>query len=268
MIIIGEKINGFIKKTLAAIESKDEEYLKELAIKQTESGAAFIDICAGTSVEIEKETLTWLINLVQDTVDTPICVDSSDPNTIIEMLPLVKKPGLINSISKEEGKCETVLPVIADTEWSVVALTCDVNGIPDDPKEKLRIAKEIVADADALGIAHERLYIDPLVATLASKPESFVSFSEAVRLIRAEFPDIHITSGLSNISFGMPYRKALNMQFLSLAMAAGMDSAIIDPTSPDMLATMYASAALLGNDPRCRQYLRAYKKGLFPVKPN
>ena len=266
MILIGEKINGFIPRTLEAIESKDEGYLKDLARRQTEGGAAYIDVCAGMRPEVEKETLEWLIGLVQDTVDTPLCIDSSDPQLIVEMLPLAHRPGLINSVSKEEGKTETVFPIIADSEWAVVALTCDSTGIPDDPQIKYAIARQIIKEAEDYGIAHNRLFVDPCVTTLATKQDCLINFNEAVRLIKAEYPDVHITSGLSNISFGMPCRKVINMQFLSLAMAAGMDSAIMDSTSPDMLATMHATEALLGNDKYCMGYLKAYKAGQFGAK--
>jgi 5-methyltetrahydrofolate--homocysteine methyltransferase len=268
MIIIGEKINGFIPKTLAAIESRDEAYIRELALGQAAGHADYIDVCAGTAPDVERDTLKWLIEIVQDTVDTPLCLDSSDPQVIVDLIDLANKPGLINSISLEEGKCETLLPVIADTPWRVVALTCDKNGIPDDPQVKFEIAGKIIEQANALGIVNDRLLIDPLVTTLATKSNSLVNFTAAVRLIKAEYPDVHITSGLSNISFGMPYRKAINTQFLALTMAAGMDSAIMDPMSPDMQSTLHATNALLGNDEYCMGYLQAYRDGLFAVKPS
>jgi 5-methyltetrahydrofolate--homocysteine methyltransferase len=268
MIIIGEKINGFIPKTLAAIEAHDESYIKDLAKAQVENGSSFIDVCAGTAPEIERETMEWLMGLIQDVVDTPLSIDSSDPQLIVDLLPLANKPGLINSISLEEGKCETVFPVIADTKWSVVCLTCDNNGIPDDPQVKYDIAKRIIDQAETFGITHERIFIDPLVTTLATKQDSLLNFSGAIRLIKADYPDVHFTSGLSNISFGMPYRKAINMQFLALAMAAGMDSAIMDPTSSDMQATLHATSALLGEDEYCMEYLSAYRDGLFGAKPS
>ncbi|MDR3315001.1 MAG: methyltetrahydrofolate cobalamin methyltransferase [Coriobacteriales bacterium] len=263
MIIIGEKINGFIPKTLEAIKAHDEKYIKELATKQAAGRASYIDVCAGVEPAIEHETMEWLIDLVQGTVDTPLCIDSSDPQVIVDMIPRANKEGLINSISLESGKCEIVLPAIAGTNWKVVALTCDDNGIPEDPQVKFEIAKKIVALADQNGIPHDNLLIDPLVTTLATKGDSLVGFNQAVRLIKAAFPDVHITSGLSNISFGMPYRKALNTQFLALAMAAGMDSAIMDPMSADMQATMHAVDALLGNDEYCMNYLEAFREGLF-----
>jgi 5-methyltetrahydrofolate--homocysteine methyltransferase len=266
MIIIGEKINGFIPATLKAIESRDEAYIREIAQKQTEFGADFLDICAGTAPETERETLKWLIGIAQDAVGTPLCLDSSDVSVILEMMPLAKKPGVINSVSGEAGKCEAILPVIADTDWKVIMLTCDKDGIPTDPDVKFEIAKDLIGKAQSHGIALDRILIDPLVTTLATTGTSLLSFNEAVRKIKSEWPSVHITSGLSNISFGMPFRKAINTQFLALAMSAGMDSAIMDPMSADMRATLYATDALLGNDDFCMNYLTAYRSGVIGAK--
>ena len=263
MIIVGEKINGFIPRTLEAIEAKDEAYIRAIAKSQTEYGADFIDVCAGTAPEIERETLRWLLEIVQDEVDTPICIDSSDVDVLLEMMELAKKPGMINSISGETGKCEAILPAIQGTDWKVVALTCDQNGIPTDPNVKFRIAEGLIAKAQEHGVAFDNIFIDPLVTTLATTNDSLPSFNEAVRMIKGAYPQVHITSGLSNISFGMPYRKAINTQFLALAMSAGMDSAIMDPTSADMRATLYATEALLGNDEYCMNYLTAFRKGFI-----
>ena len=123
MIIIGEKINGSIPATARAIANKDEAFIRNLALKQTEMGADYIDVAAGTSPEIERETIKWLMDIVQDTVDTPLCIDSSDCNVLLDMLPHAKRPGMLNSVSEEHGKCEILLPKIADTEWKIVALT-------------------------------------------------------------------------------------------------------------------------------------------------
>jgi len=265
MIIIAEKINGFIPATAKAIAARDEAYIRMLAEQQTEMGADFIDVCAGTDAEIERETLEWLIGLVQDTVDTPLCIDSSDCELLLEMLPLVKKPGIFNSVSDEHGKCEKVFPVLADTEWDIVALTCDNRGISNDPKVKFEIAETIIAKAASYGITEDRLYIDPLVATLSTTQGALVAFNEAVRMIKEKYPKVHITSGLSNISFGMPNRQAINRQFLALAMGAGMDSAIMDPLSADMRATLFATQALLGQDDFCMEYISAYRRGMIDL---
>ncbi|MDR1496544.1 MAG: dihydropteroate synthase [Clostridiales Family XIII bacterium] len=262
MIIIGEKINGFIPSTLKAIEDKDDGFIRELAEKQSKYGSAYIDVCAGTDPGIEHETLEWLIGIIQETTDTPLSIDSSDVSTIIDMIPLAKKPGLINSVSGEGDKCEKLFPVIADTEWSVVALTCDdENGIPTDPEIKATIAGDIIEKAAAMGIAQERLFIDPLVTTLATTSDAFASFGDAVRIIKERYPDVHITSGLSNISYGLPYRRSINRVFLTLAMSTGMDSAIIDPTAEDMRAAIFATEALLGKDNYSMNYLTAFRNG-------
>jgi 5-methyltetrahydrofolate--homocysteine methyltransferase len=266
MIIIGEKINGSIPSTAKAIQEKNETFIRNLAIRQSEMGADYIDVAAGTAPELERETLTWLINIVQDAVETPLCIDSSDCNVILDMIPLAKRPGMLNSVSEEHGKCEILLPKVADSEWKIVALTCDNKGISEDPKVKFDIAVTIVEKAKKLGIAVDRLFIDPLVTTVSSNNSSLLSFNETLTNIKTKYPEIHITSGLSNISFGMPFRKAINQQFLTLAMAAGMDSAIMDPTSDDMRATLYAVDALLGRDRNCRRFLTAFRKGLIGPK--
>ena len=266
MIIIGEKINGFIPSTARAIAERDEAFIRDLALRQTETGADYIDLAAGTSPEKERETLAWLINVAQDTVDTPLCIDSSDCEVLLDMIPLAKRPGMLNSVSEEHGKCEILFPKVADTEWKIVALTCDNNGIPSDAKGKFDIAVAIVEKAKRFGITADRLFIDPLVAAISAKGDSLLSFNNTLAGIKNKYPEIHITSGLSNISFGMPYRKAINQQFLAFALEAGMDSAIMDPTSGDMRTTLYAAEALLGRDRNCRNYLNAFRKGLIGPK--
>jgi 5-methyltetrahydrofolate--homocysteine methyltransferase len=269
MIIIGEKINGFIPSTARAIAERDEGFIRDLALRQTETGADYLDVAAGTSPELERETLAWLINIVQDTVDTPLCIDSPDCAVLLDLIPLAKRPGLLNSVSEEHGKCEILFPPVAETEWKIVALTCDNQGIPSDPEVKLDIALSILGKAKNFGITPDRLFIDPLVAAISARGDSLLSFNDTLIRLKNQCPEIHITSGLSNISFGMPYRKAINRQFLAFAMEAGMDSAIMDPTSEDMRATLRATEALLGRDRNCRNYLNAFRKGLIgPKKTN
>jgi len=267
MVVIGEKINGFIPATANAIAQRDEAYIRMLAEKQTAAGAHYIDVCAGTDADVEREALTWLIEIVQDTVDTPLSIDSSDCELLLDLMPLVKKTGIFNSVSDEHGKCEKVFPKLADTDWSIVALTCDNRGISNNPEVKFEIADTIITKARSHGITEDRLYIDPLVATLSTTQDSLVVFCDAVRMIKKKYPKVHITSGLSNISYGMPFRLAIDRQFLALAMAAGMDSAIMNPLSADMRATLYATQTLLGNDDFCMEYLGAYRSGLIGAKP-
>lgn len=267
MIIIGEKINGAIPSSAAAITNRDEAFIRNLAIRQTEAGADYLDICAGTDPSCELEVMKWLIDIVQDTVETPLCIDSPNPEILKAVMPMVKKPGIINSVSGEGNKCEVLYPLLADNDWKVVALTCDDSGIPYDAKSKAAIAGLMIEKAGTYGITPDRIFIDPLVMALSAVNDSLLVFVDAIHRIKSKYPDVKTTSGLSNISFGMPHRKAINLNFLTLAMNAGMDSAIIDPTNRDTYTTLLATEALLCRDKYCRTYNTAYRKGrIGPVK--
>ncbi|WP_407313552.1 methyltetrahydrofolate cobalamin methyltransferase [Desulfosporosinus sp. SB140] len=267
MIIIGEKINGTIPSVKNAIAERDEEYIRNLALKQTEAGAHYLDVCASTAPEYEVETLIWLMNLVQDTVDTPLCIDSPNAAVIKEVFKYARRPGLINSVSEEGNKCEVIFPLIEGTEWQVIALTCDSRGIPSDIETRVEITRNIVEKAQRHGITPDRIHIDPLVLALSADNKSLLNFTETLKRVKELYPSIKVTSGLSNISFGMPLRKVVNQGFLTIALYAGMDSAILDPANRDMMATLMATEALLGRDRLCRNFSNAFRKNkIGPIK--
>ncbi|MGI6217644.1 MAG: dihydropteroate synthase, partial [Coriobacteriales bacterium] len=178
------------------------------------------------------------------------------------------KPGIINSVSMEGDKCDIVLPKIEGTDWGVVALLCDNSGIPEDAEGRLEVFTRVMEQMKKHDIAPNRVYIDPLVETLGANEESLIMFAEVTREVKKQYPSIHITSGLSNISFGLPYRRMINMAFLVLAMEAGMDSAIIDPLVKEFQGVMYAANALIGNDEMGIEYIGAFRDGVFgrPLK--
>lgn len=267
MIIIGEKINGTIPSVKAAIEKKDADYIAALAVKQTEAGATYIDVCASTAPEFEIETLKWLMDIVQNATDTPLCLDSPNPRVIEAVFKYANKPGLINSISEEGDKCEVLLPLLEGNSWQVVGLTCDNKGIPNDVKTKLEITKIMVEKAAKYGITPDRMHIDPCVMALSTENNSMLNFAEEIRQIKALYPTIHVTGAISNMSFGLPVRSLLNKTCMAFAMEAGMDSAVIDPLNRDMMGTIFATYALLGQDKHCRKYSKAYRQGqIGPVK--
>lgn len=255
MIIIGEKLNGSIPSVAKAIAEKDADLIRERARMQAEAGATFLDVCASVEEAVEVETLKWMIDLVQEVTDTPICVDSPSARSCVAAIPFCKRPGLINSVSLEGDKIDTIFPVIADTDWECVALLCDNDGIPDSVDRRMKIFFGIMEKAKQYGIAPSRLHIDPLVVTLGTDQTALTVFADCCRRIKYEYPEIHITSGLSNISFGLPVRKNINQAFMVLAMNAGMDSAIVDPTNKNMIGMIYATNALLERDEYCLQYI-------------
>lgn len=259
MIIIGEKLNGSIPSVAKAIADKDAELIRERARKQAEAGATFLDVCASVEEEVEVETLKWMIDLVQEVTDTLICVDSPSARSCVAAIPFCKKPGLINSVSLEGDKIDTIFPVIADTDWECVALLCDNDGIPDSVEKRMEVFHGIMEKAKEYQIAPSRLHIDPLVVTLSTDETALTVFADCCRQIKAEYPEIHITSGLSNISFGLPARKNINQAFMVLAMNAGMDSAIVDPTNKNMIGMIYATNALLERDEYCLNYIAKFQ---------
>ena len=266
MIIVGEKLNGSIKSVAQAIQSRNAEFVRDLATRQLERRADYIDICSGVP-ERDAEVLGWMIDLIQtDHPGVRFSIDSSNPDTILSCMQKCRNPGMINSVSLETGKIEKILPVAAEMKgWNIIALLMDNNGIPETVEKRMENFENLIAKTKEFGIAENRLFIDPLVFSVATTPESFLNFINTSKLIREAHPDIHIISGLSNISFGLPYRKAINHALLIGAMLNGMDSAIMDPLNADMLGGIYATEALTNLDEYCIEYLEAYRDGMFGI---
>jgi len=263
MIIIGEKINGSIPVVAEAIAKRDAEFIKHRAKIQADARATYIDCCASVPEAEEVETLKWMIDCIQEAVDTPICVDSPSPKVLKEVFPYCKKPGLVNSVSGEGDKIDILFPAIADTDWGVVALCSDDTGIPKTAEDRLRVFHHIMDKAKEYNIAPSRIHVDPLIEMLCTSEDGIAMVEEVISTIRSEYPDIHITAAVSNISFNLPKRKLVNMAFTTLAMKAGLDSAIFDPCIKDLLGVVFATEALLGNDEYCMEYIDAYRDGLF-----
>ncbi len=265
MIFIGEKINGSIPAVAEAIAKRDADFIRERARIQTEAGATFIDVCASVEDDVEVETLEWLIGLVQEVTDLPICIDSPNANSCVAAMKFCKKPGMINSVSGEGDKCDVVFPAIAGTDWQCIALLC-AKGIPASAEERLDVFHTIIDKANHYGVKVGNLHIDPLVEMLCTSEDGINMIVDVMHQIRKEQPTIHITGAVSNISFNLPVRRLLNQAFVVLSMNAGMDSAVLDPTNRDMMGMIYATEAMLGLDDYCMEYISAYREGLFGNK--
>ncbi len=267
MLIIGEKLNGAIKTVSEAIKNRDEAFIRGLASKQLDSRADYLDICSGTP-NGDAEILKWMIEIIQkDHPDVKFSLDSPNPDTILECIPLCKNPGMINSVSLEGGKIEKIFPAVVNNKsWKVIALLLDETGMPETVEKRMENFHGIMEKVKEYGIPTDSIYFDPLVFTVGTSPDSFLNFIGTAEKIKKEYQNAHIVSGLSNISYGLPYRKAINHAFLVGAMMYGMDSAIMDPLNRDMLAGVYATEALLGTDEYCIEYLSAYRDDLFGVQ--
>lgn len=267
MIIIGEKINGSIPSVAKAIAEKDGETIKKLAKVQAEAGATYIDVCASVSEDIEVETMKWLIDLVQEVTDLPIAVDSPSVKVCAECMKFCKRPGLFNSVSMEGDKTDIAFPILAQNpQWEVVALLNDDNGIPQTAERRLEVFANLMAKAKQFGIDPSRFHIDPLVEMLCTSEDGINMVTTVIKEIKAQYPAIHITGAISNISFNLPARKLVNQGFVVLAMNAGMDSAILDPLNRDMMGMIFAAEALLGLDEYCMEYINGFRKGIYGPK--
>ena len=266
MIIIGEKINGSIPIVAEAIAKRDSEFIKARAKLQAESGATYIDCCASVPEAEEVETLKWMIDCIQEVTDLPISIDSPSPDVLAQAYKFCKKPGIFNSVSGEGHKIDTIFPIMAEPGnegWQVIALLSDNTGIPKCAADRLKVFDKIMAKAKEYGIAPNRIHIDPLVEMLCTSEDGIATNIETITSVREQYPSIHITAAISNISFNLPVRKLINYGFLVLAMNAGLDSGIMDPTNKDMLGLVYATEALLGLDDYCMEYIGAYREGLI-----
>ena len=263
MIIIGEKINGSITAVAEAIANRDAEFIKNRAKAQAEAGATFIDCCASVPEAEEVETLKWMIDCIQEVTDLPIAVDSPSADVIKEAYKFCKKEGIINSVSGEGDKVDTIFPLIADSKWGVICLLSDDTGIPKTAADRLKVFDYIMSKAKEYNISPDRLYIDPLVEMLCTSEDGMAMNVEVMSTIRKQYPDIHLVAAVSNISFNLPVRKLVNLGYTVLAMNAGLDSAILDPLNRDMMGVIYATEALLGLDDYCMEYIGAYREGIF-----
>lgn len=265
MIFIGEKINGTRKAIQEAILNRDADFIKKTALDQANAGADYLDVNAGTDPSREQEDMLWLLEVVQSVTDTPICIDSSTPEVIKEAIHVVNKTPMINSINGDPARLKSFIPFIRERDCDVIALALDESqsGMPKTVAERMAVLERIFEATRAAGIADDKVYVDPLIMAVATDQQAGLIAFESIRAIRQAYPQAHITGGLSNISFGMPNRALVNRTFLTLAVAAGMDSAVVNPENSALIESLKATELLLGQDRFCRNYTTAAKSNFI-----
>ncbi len=256
MIIVGELINTSREGLEEAVKERDTEFIQDLAKKQEEAGADYVDVNCGTLIKQEVEAMEWLVETAQEVVDVPLSVDSPDPEAIEVGLEKHEGQALVNSITDEDERYEDVLPLIKEYDAKVIALLMEDEGMPDDCDDRIRIATSLVDKLKSDGIEEDRIFVDPIIQPIGTDQEMGLHILNAIEKIREKYPEVHITCGLSNISHGMPLRPLLNRAFCILARSRGMDSAIIDPLDEHLMSLITASETLLGNDDGCMDYLK------------
>ena len=261
MLIVGERLNSTARSVAAAIAARDLAFMQQAAQAQVAAGAGYLDLNAAAGMAREPEDLVWLVEVVQDCVQVPLCIDSPNPAALAAGLAACRQPAMVNSTTAEPERAAVVIPLAARHGARLVALTMDDAGMPTTAQGRLQIAQRLVALAGEAGIQPEHLYLDPLVRPVGAEADQGQAFLEGIGAIREALPRVHLICGLSNVSYGLPGRKLLNRTFLAMAMARGLDAAIVDPLDGQLMATVYAAAALLGQDEFCLQYLGAHRAG-------
>ncbi len=266
MIVVGELINSSRKAVNAAIEAKDGRFIKDLALKQVEAGATYVDVNCGTQIYDEEETMKWLVNTILEATDAPLCIDSPSEKALaagLEAAVANKKQPMINSITGEKERYAAVLELIKQYKAKVVGLLMDDAGMPETYEDRVRITDKLVGDLTRDGVSLEDIYLDPLVKPVSTGDSAGIEVLSTIRYIHEKYEGINTICGLSNISFGLPNRKLLNQVFMIQTMTMGMNGYILDPLDKKMMGLLAASQALLGRDQYCSGYLKAYRKGLL-----
>ena len=255
MYIIGERLNSTRRAVKDALENRNVDFLLQETKKQLDRGAAAIDLNAATLMESELEALKWAVPLLQEQFSAPISIDTPNKTAMEAGLKVHRGQAVLNSMTAESSRIADLLPLVKTYRPITIILCMDDAGLPQTPREELKIASRMVELMEREGIDLEDIFLDPLVRPVGADPDSGRLFLDSLSLIKGQYPDIKTIAGLSNVSFGLPRRNLINHTFLTLAMSHGLDGAILNPLDKDMISAVRTGEALLGLDPMLRKYL-------------
>ena len=263
MKIIGEKINATIKDVGRIIGERDDHGLQALARRQAEAGAVYIDVNVGTgegSRDDEIAAMDWAVKLVASAVDAPISVDSADPAVLAAGLQALNgKQALINSVKAEEKMLAAVLELVQAHGCEVIALAMDGKGIPPTVDGRLKACEKIASFCSKSGVELGKVYFDPLVLPISADVTQGMTTLKTLEALKTAIPEAHTVMGLSNVSYGLPGRRRLNLAFLQMAIYAGLDAAIADPLDAEFMSAVKTAEVLVGRDKRCKRYTRQFR---------
>ena len=258
-VLIGERINPTGRKILTAeLLAGDYSRVEKDALAQVEAGAHMLDVNAGIPLADEPAILARCIELVQSVTDVPLTIDSSIVAALEAGLNVYQGKALVNSVTGEDERLESILPLVAKHGAAVVAISNDETGISEDPDVRFEVAKKIVERAADHGISHENILVDPLVMPIGAINSAGKQVMHLLRRLREELK-VNTTCGASNVSFGLPHRNGINAAFLPMAMAAGMTSAITNPLHTEVVQAVMGADVMMGNDPDCARWIARYR---------
>lgn len=262
MIVIGERINATRKSVAAAIAGRDAGHIIRLAAEQVSAGADYLDVNAGDPAPArEVENVEWLIDIVQANTDVPLCIDSANPDAVAAGLARAARKPIVNSVSLESERLASFLPIVRRGECMVIALCMADEGMPAGAGDRVERAGRLIDHLTRAGKQPGEIIVDPCFFPASAQPESARHVCEAIAEIRRRFPGVHVGGGLSNVSYGLPGRRFVNLAMLAAAVHHGMDAAIIDPCAPGMVPLALAGEVLSGADEWCANYIAAHRRG-------
>tara|TARA_Y100001001_G_scaffold49802_1_gene46008 strand:- start:12236 stop:13030 length:795 start_codon:yes stop_codon:yes gene_type:complete len=229
------------------------------ALAQVAAGAHMLDVNAGIPLADEPAILAECIQLVQSLTDVPLSIDSSIVAALESGLSVYQGKALVNSVTGEEERLESVLPLVKKFNAAVVAISNDETGISEDPDVRFEVARKIVERAEDHGIPREDIIVDPLVMPIGALNDAGRQVMSIVRRLREELK-VNSTCGASNVSFGLPNRNGLNSAFLAMAIGAGMTSAITNPLHGEVMQAVSGADVMMGHDPDCRRWIKKYRE--------
>jgi len=257
-VLIGERINPTGKKKLAeALRAGDLEIVRQEALDQVQAKADILDVNVGTTGVDEVALLPQAVRAVMDTVDVPLCIDSSNPRALAAALKTYRGKALINSVTGQDESLNEILPVVKEYRAAVIGLTMDEEGIPKSTDRRVSIAHKIIERAEAIGIPREDVIIDCLNMPAAADSQASLTIIQAIGRIKAEL-GVNMTLGASNISFGLPDRTLLNSAFLAMVIQLGVTCPLVDVAK--VRSFVLATDALLGRDTYMKRYIQAYRE--------
>jgi len=257
-VVIGERINPTGKKRLKqALKEQDFDYILKEGIRQQELGAQILDVNVGLPDIDETAMMREAVSRLQSITSLPLQIDTVDPEALESAMRIYNGKPMVNSVSGKQESMDQVFPLVKKYGGVVVGLTLDESGIPDTAEGRIRIAGKIIKEAEKYGIRKKDLVIDVLTMTVSSDPGSARVTLDALRGVKEKF-GVATVLGVSNISFGLPNRAALNANFYTMALEAGLDAGIINPASEDMMCSYRSFLALTGQDPNFEGYIGQY----------
>jgi 5-methyltetrahydrofolate--homocysteine methyltransferase len=259
-VIIGERINPTGRKILAAeMLAGDFSRVESDARAQVQAGAQMLDVNAGIPLADEPAILARAIQLVQSITDVPLSIDSSIVAALEAGLAVYRGKALVNSVTGEEERLESVLPLVRKYGAAVVAISNDETGISEDPDVRFEVARRIVNRALDHGIPACDIVVDPLVMPIGAINRAAVQVMRLVHRLQTELK-VNTTCGASNISFGLPRRNGINAAFLTMAIGSGLTSAITNPLHPEVVEAVLGADVMMGHDPDCARWIRKFRE--------